>query len=107
MGLSAEETAQLKALQEKEQAASDDDEFDSEEIEVWNEKGAGARLRGKHSRAWLIDNGFLKVPDAAPANDSGNDNGSGGTGNTRKSKGPAAKSGTAGRYFGTSKTGTH
>lgn len=112
MALSEEEQAQLAALQAREQEATDDEEFDGEEIEVWNEKGAGARLRGKHSRAWLEENGFLKSRENAASPDSNSDSGTSGAGNKRQSKGPAraaaapgssAKTGTAGRYFGTGK----
>jgi hypothetical protein len=86
MALSPEKKAQLEA------------------IEVWNEKGAGARLRGRHSRSWLEENGFLKRREAAPA-DAGTDSGDTDSGKpARKSKGPttsgAARPGTAGKYFG-------
>lgn len=104
MALSPEKKAQLEALMAENDAASEDDEFDNEEIEVWNEKGAGARLRGRHSRSWLEENGFLKKREpAATDDDSGGDNPDSGK-STRKSKGTpatAARSGTAGKYFGT------
>jgi hypothetical protein len=105
MALSDEEKAQLDALNAKAEEASEDEDFDNEEIEVWNEKGAGARLRGRHSRAWLIENGFLKDRSTPPSDDSGNDNGDGGSGNGRKSKGtpknPATRTST--KYFGAKK----
>ena len=104
MALSPEKKAQLEALQAENDAASEDDEFDNEEIEVWNEKGAGARLRGRHSRSWLEENGFLKRRESATT-DAGTDSGDTDSGKpARKSKGPttsgAARPGTAGKYFG-------
>ncbi len=103
MALSPEKKAQLEALMAENEAASEDDEFENEEIEVWNEKGAGARLRGKHSRSWLEENGFLKKrePATTDSDSSGDNSDSGKT--ARKSKGtpPAStRPGTAGKYFG-------
>lgn len=101
MALSPEKQALLDALNAENDAATEDDEFENEEIEVWNEKGAGARLRGKHSRNWLIENGFLKAP-VAPEPPAGDDGASGGK-PARKSKGTPSvtpRPGTAGKYFG-------
>jgi hypothetical protein len=101
MALSPEKQAQLDALNAEANAADEDDEFDGEEIEVWNEKGAGARLRGKHSRQWLIDNGFLKPKDPPPSDDDGGNSGDGNDGKApkgRQSKGTPPR--TSQKYFG-------
>lgn len=102
MALSPEKQAQLDALQAEAEASNEDDDFDGEEIEVWNEKGAGARLRGKHSRTWLEENGFLKPRNTEPPADSGDGDGAGdsGKGKTggRQSKGTPPR--TSQKYFG-------
>jgi hypothetical protein len=104
MALSPEKQAQLDALNAENESASEDDEFDNQEIEVWNEKGAGARLKGKHSRNWLIENGFLKAP--AEVEPPSGDDDTGSRKSARVSKGTPAtgtRAGTAGKYFGTVK----
>ncbi len=97
MGLTDEEKAQLAALQEKENTP--DDDSGEEEIEIWNKDGSGIRQKRKHSRQWLIDNGFA-TPDPEPT-DSGTDNDDKGT---KKSAGTARKSAprtrTSQKYFG-------
>jgi hypothetical protein len=102
MALTDEEKAQLEALNAKAEQASEDEDFDNEEIEVWNEKGAGARLRGKHSRSWLIENGFLKAPANPETDDSGGNSGDGDGGKSapkgRQSKGTPPRTST--KYFG-------
>lgn len=103
MALSPEKQAQLDALNAEADAATEDEDFDNEEVEVWNEKGAGARLRGKHSRAWLIENGFLKAPATPGQDDGGDDNGGDGDGKPkgRQSKGtPKPPVRTTQKYFG-------
>lgn len=105
MALSPEKQAQLDALNAEAEAATDDDEFDSEEIEVWNKEGAGARLRGKHSRSWLEENGFLKPKTTPKTDDSSGDSGDGdggkGKGTGRQSKGTPPRTST--KYFGAKK----
>lgn len=49
MALSPEEKAQLEALQAKESEPEPDDEF----IEIWDETGAGAKVKRSAAKSWL------------------------------------------------------
>lgn len=62
----------LQAKKEAEKNASQEDDY---EVEVWNEKGQGARLRRSHAKPFLQSLG-IDVDESA--NDSGN-TGDGGT----------------------------
>ena len=49
MALSAEEKAQLEALQAKESEPEADEEY----IEIWDETGAGAKVKRSSAKSWL------------------------------------------------------
>jgi hypothetical protein len=105
MALTEDEKAQLEALSAKAEQADEDDEFDGEPIEVWNSDGSGARLSGKHSRAWLEEKGFLKPRTPAKTDDDDGNSGAGdggkATGKGRQSKGTPVRPST--KYFGAKK----
>jgi hypothetical protein len=65
----------LQAREESQRNASAEDDY---EVEVWNEKGQGARLRRSHAKPFLQSLGIDVDPDPDPESNSG-DKGDGGT----------------------------
>ena len=96
MGLSADEQAQLDALQAK-ASEPDDDEF---EVEIYDENGRGARLPYRKGRSWLQQHFGIDL-EPAPEGEGEPEGegkppktGKGKTGSGGKADGPAQ------RYFG-------
>jgi hypothetical protein len=78
-------------LEAREKANAEQTQADDYEVEVWNEKGQGARLRRSHAKPFLQS---LGIDVDEPAEGDTGDKGDGGTktppkGN-RQSKGPAS-----------------
>lgn len=92
------EFLEAKKASEAEAAEANDDE-----IEVWNDKGFGARGRRSGFSDWLIANGFSTKPEETSSEDgdsAANNDTKGKTGTKRQSSGTQAVS-TARKYFGT------
>jgi hypothetical protein len=95
---------QIADLQAEADGMGDGEEFD---VEIWNEKGEGARLPHGQTTRWLR-NKFPELFDPEPDPDADNDADNDGKTNPPKRGGkPAARSvgsgqrsGTAGKYFG-------
>jgi hypothetical protein len=88
--LTPEQEKQLADLAALRDAPDDDSEF---EIEIWNEKGQGARVPYGKGRSWLQENFGIDL-DPPPADPGANGDG-----------GPDPESGappqrTSGKYFG-------
>lgn len=92
MALSPEEKAQLDALTAKANEPEEDD-FD---IEIWDEKGAGAKVPYRKGRTWLQRFG-IDMPE--PPADGGQGQGHGKTKPDANGK-PETPEGRAQRYFG-------
>lgn len=97
---------QIAALQAEADNMGEEDEF---EVEIWNEKGEGARLPHGQTTRWLRSKfPDLFDPDPDPTdNPDEPDKGKGTTGGPRRRSGqgttpPAtgARTGTANKYFG-------
>jgi len=71
-GLMAEFEEFLNAKREKEAAASQDEDYD---VEIWDEKGRGARVRRSHAKPFLQSLGIDTDPEP-----NGNDDDKGGDG---------------------------
>lgn len=101
-GLMAEFEEFLNAKREKEAAASQDEDYD---VEVWDEKGRGARVRRSHAKPFLQTLGIDIDPE--PDGDSGDKDGGDKDGNSskgnRRSTGKQSSSnasgGVARKYF--------
>jgi hypothetical protein len=96
---------QIAALQAEADEMGEEDEFD---VEIWNEKGEGARLPHGQTTRWL-KNKFPELFDPDEPDPDADNQDSDGKGNTPKSgtkpRGKVAPSGnqrtgTATRYFG-------
>lgn len=95
---------QIAALQAEAESMGDEDS--DYEVEIWNEKGEGARVPHSQGRHWLS----AKFPElfSDPENNSGNSDGGSDSGDSNsKVKGTqnkaapgTSRSGTATKYFG-------
>ena len=97
MPLSDEERATLKALQDKENEPEQDEEF----IEIWDETGAGAKVKRSSAKPWLNKFGIDVEKDTAEGE---------GEGKPEKKTGPKrpVSQGNvthAAKYFGNKQTG--
>lgn len=79
-GLMAEFEEFLNAKREKEAAENSDEDYD---VEVWDEKGRGARVRRSHAKPFLQTLGIDVDPE--PNGDDGDNGGDGKGGNSSKS----------------------
>ncbi len=101
-GLMAEFEEFLNAKREKEAQSAQDEDYD---VEVWDEKGRGARVRRSHAKPFLQTLGIDLDPETG--GDDGDQGGDGKSGNTskgnRQSSGrqssDAQTGGVARRYF--------
>lgn len=101
-GLMAEFEEFLNAKREKEAQNAQDEDYD---VEVWDEKGRGARVRRSHAKPFLQSLGIDLDPESD--GDSDDNGGSKGGGNTskgnRQSTGKQSASGASGgvarKYF--------
>jgi hypothetical protein len=66
MALSDEERKTLEALQAKENEPDPEDEY----IEIWDDKGAGAKVKRSSAKSWLNKFG-IDVDETAPETDEG------------------------------------
>jgi len=98
---------QIAALQAEADDMGEEDEF---EVEIWNEKGEGARLPHGQTTRWLKSK-FPDLFDPEPDPDADNpgeaDKGKGTTGGPRRRSGAGSttatagtRTGTASKYFG-------
>lgn len=92
------EFMEAKKQSEAENAASED--YD---VEIWDEKGRGARVKRSHAKPFLQSLGIDLDPDPEPDNSGGDgkaNSGTKSTGKTNKSSGNSAPtSGVARKYF--------
>jgi len=92
----------LNAKREKEAAASQDEDYD---VEVWDEKGRGARVRRSHAKPFLQSLGIDLDPETGGSDDDNTGDGKGGNSSSpgRKSSGKqsanAQTGGVARKYF--------
>jgi hypothetical protein len=93
MALTPEEKAQLDALTAKANTP-DDDDFD---IEIWDEKGAGARVPYRKGKTWLQRFG-IDLPE--PATEETEEPGTGKPTRTRPAASGPASVTPAAKYFG-------
>ena len=93
-----QEFLEAKAASEKENAESED-----YEVEIWNEKGQGARVKRSHAKPFLQSLGIDLDPEPTEPNNSGDGKANTGTkpaAKTNKSSGNSAPaSGVARKYF--------
>jgi hypothetical protein len=98
---------QIAALQAEADDMGEEDEF---EVEIWNEKGEGARLPHGQTTRWLkskFPDLFDPEPDPDADNSGEADKGKGTTGGPRRRSGAGSttatagtRNGTASKYFG-------
>lgn len=101
-GLMAEFEEFLNAKREKEAQNAQDEDYD---VEVWDEKGRGARVRRSHAKPFLQSLGIDLDPESdgdSGDNDGGNSGGNSSGGNRRstgKQSSSNASGGVARKYF--------
>lgn len=66
-------------LEAREEAAKNATQEDDYEVEVWNEKGQGARVRRSHAKPFLQSLGIDLDPEPTGDGDNSGDKGDGGT----------------------------
>ncbi len=91
--LTEEQQRQLQELTALKDAPDDDSEF---EVEIWNEKGQGARIPYGKGRSWLQQNFGIDL-DPPPDPDG---QGPGGNGQPPPDPEATARPRTSGKYFG-------